>query len=264
MISLYSFPRGVEWDTGGLLHFLSSIPSIQFLTLEFKCAQLWSGPDIFTLPSSEVVELSHVEHLSFVIRQRTHTALLEELMGNLELPNIKRVSIEAHFAYGDLPDHWQWFRALLAQDMRSLRLGEEDVWGIFHSLEKLDLRIFDETFSDEDIFPWDTYFPSMPSLRHLSIRAPGLACPTNWDLDASGSRLKELRALRLKNCHYFEHKHVGDDPLVDAMEALVLGALKRLERVEFNNCPDMHMMKWKGGIEEVFPKEKLHWSTSTG
>ncbi len=247
-VSLYSFCE-VKWDTQELLHFLGSMPSIQFLTLEFRHAKLWS-PDIFMSTHSKAIELSNVQHLSVVIRQHTSPELLEDLMTKLELPNVKTMSIEAHFGDRDIPH--DWFTALFAETSES----EEDDPRIFRDLEKLDIQIFDENFDDDDIFPCDLVFSTMPSLRYLSVEAPGLFCPINWDWDPS--YLEELRVLRLKNCHYIAHKHVGE-PIVSGMEAL--DSFKRLERVEFDDCSDM--MKWKKDIEEVFPKEKLHWSTST-
>jgi len=247
-VSLYSFCR-VKWDTQELLHFLGSIPSIQFLTLEFRNAELWS-PDIFMSTHSKAIELSNVRHISVVIREHTSPELLEDLMTKLKLPNVKRMSIEAHFSNRDVL--LEWFTALFAQSSES----EEDGPRIFRDLEKLDIQIFHENFNEDDIFPCDLVFSTMPSLRYLSVEAPGLRCPTNWDWDPSD--LEELRVLRLKNCHYIAHKHEGE-PIECGME--VLGSFKRLERVEFDDCSDM--MKWKKDIEEVFPKEKLHWSTST-
>ncbi len=245
VVSLHSVYPGARWRIQGLLNFLGSIPSVQFLTLEFKSASVWHSPES---RDSDSIDLPNVQHLSIVIRQGTKPDLLEEVMSNLVFPNVKRMSIEGHFYKEDAAE--DCFRALFASEWENGEVTRET----FHKLERLDLRIFEE--DSREVFPCYVAFSRMPSLRYLSVEAPGLHFPTNWDFEES--RVKELRVLRLNNCHYFEHKHIGD-PLEDAME--VLGSFKRLERVEFNDCPDI--IKWKADIEEVFPKEKLHRSTST-
>lgn len=120
---------------------------------------------------------------------------------------------------------------------------------MYPKLEMLNIRIFENTL---DVCPCDAVFESMPSLRHLSIEAPGVRCPISWGLKPT--HLDKLQVLQLKNCHFLEHK--GDD-LVRDMRALE--DFENLERVEFLDCPDI--LKWKKEIEEVFPKGKLHWST---
>jgi len=178
-------------------------------------------------------------------------------MANLELPNVKRMSIDAHFSNRHILSANSWFSALFRQEPESdEEEEEEDVPRIFNNVEKLDLRLFDETFDDENVIPCDAMFSSLPALRCLSVEAPGLPCFMNWDWNPSD--LKELRVLRLNNCHYIAHMQEGES-FVDSMRPL--GSFEHLERVEFNNCPDM--MKWKEDVEEAFPREKLRWTASS-
>ncbi|KLO08916.1 hypothetical protein SCHPADRAFT_588352 [Schizopora paradoxa] len=248
-----------EWNVDQLIHFLGSLPSIQSLTLEFERSKTWNPGEIIV----EVVELPNVKQLTIILRQHTGADLLSAVISSLRFPRVKELSIEAY--YGKWEHMAVWFNTLFGEEDEEFAEPDSDedvdvevekIGNFIGQLESLNLRIFDESYAGRDVFPTSVAFGKMPLLRHLSVEAPGLPCPTNWDIERT--RLKELRVLRLKNCNFLEHQHEGD-PLCYSMENLSL--LDHLERIDIVDCLDLKNRKTE--IEDFFPREKLRWMTAS-
>lgn len=237
--------RHLYWDIHRLLRFLRTIPTIEILSISFHGAR--AHPVEHQFP--DLVQLLNVRRLYIAIYPETDAKLLEELMESLELPNVEFISIEVHFDEMDVVrSPSEWIEAVFRQE-RETAEGTWTTRKVYQKLERLDVQLFDISL---DVFSCDVVFESVPSLRHLSIEAPGMRCPISWELEPS--QLENLRVLQLKNCHCPQHK--GDD-LAKGMGNLKL--FESLERVEFLDCPDI--LKWKKEIEGAYPKEKLLWST---
>lgn len=106
---------GVSWDILGLLQFLHCIPTIEILEFSFHGAQSGTSDIVSPMPT----QLFNVRQLSVAIHENTHSDLVEEFMGHLELPNVETMSVKIDFDDMDVVSPTARFESLFCREIIS-------------------------------------------------------------------------------------------------------------------------------------------------
>lgn len=239
-ITLSRSDPSFRWDLLALKIFLGRLHNLESLSLTFSGARTPSRA--VEHDDAEPTILRRLTSLIVNIQYCTEEGFVKEVMDMLDAPLLSKMNISLQYNSDDNeePGPSAWLDAIFKSSPCAIRT--------FPNVEECHLSVKD----DVRHLPYEAVLRAIPRVRDLTLDLPQCAEPSFDDLGENYGCLRDLHALRLRNCADM-HGHSVSSFIENLHEH---EKLKQIDELEVEGCRNVATSK--GSLEKLLG-DKFVW-----